>query len=55
LASKCRDSLTAAAISLAVAGAGATKVKTIELLTSEQIDHAMKKHVHCQVTAVKTG
>jgi uncharacterized protein with GYD domain len=40
------DNLTAAAISLAVAGAGATRMKTIELLTPEEIDQAMKKHVH---------
>ena len=40
------DNLTAAAISLAVAGAGATRMKTIELLTPEEIDEAMKKHVH---------
>jgi uncharacterized protein with GYD domain len=39
------DNLTAAAISLAVAGAGATKMKTIELLTPEEIDRAMQKHV----------
>ena len=40
------DNLTAAAISLAVAGAGATKMKTVELPTSEEIDQALKKHVH---------
>ena len=40
------DNLTAAAISLAVAGAGATRMKTIELLTPEEIDEAMKKQVH---------
>jgi uncharacterized protein with GYD domain len=40
------DNLTAAAISLAVAGAGATRMKTIELLTPEEIDQAMRKHVH---------
>jgi uncharacterized protein with GYD domain len=40
------DNLTAAAISLAVAGAGATRMKTIELLTPEEIDQAMKKHAH---------
>jgi uncharacterized protein with GYD domain len=40
------DNLTAAAISLAVAGAGATKMKTVELLTPEEIDQALKKHVH---------
>ena len=39
------DNLTAAAISLAVAGAGATRMKTIELLTPEEIDRAMEKHV----------
>jgi|SRR5882757_10284993 uncharacterized protein with GYD domain len=39
------DNLTAAAISLAVAGAGATRMKTIELLTPEEIDRAMQKHV----------
>ena len=39
------DNLTAAAISLAVAGAGATRMKTIELLTPEEIDQAMEKHV----------
>jgi uncharacterized protein with GYD domain len=39
------DNLTAAAISLAVAGAGATRMKTIELLTPEEIDRAMAKHV----------
>jgi uncharacterized protein with GYD domain len=39
------DNLTAAAISLAVAGAGATRMKTIELLTPEEIDKAMEKHV----------
>jgi uncharacterized protein with GYD domain len=39
------DNLTAAAISLAVAGAGATKMKTIELLTPEEIDKAMQKQV----------
>jgi uncharacterized protein with GYD domain len=40
------DNLTAAAISLAVAGAGATRMKTIELLTPEEIDQAMEKQVH---------
>ena len=40
------DNLTAAAISLAVAGSGATRMKTIELLTPEEIDEAMKKQVH---------
>jgi uncharacterized protein with GYD domain len=39
------DNLTAAAISLAVAGAGATRMKTVELLTPEEIDQAMTKHV----------
>jgi uncharacterized protein with GYD domain len=39
------DNLTAAAISLAVAGAGATRMKTVELLTPEEIDRAMLKHV----------
>jgi uncharacterized protein with GYD domain len=39
------DNLTAAAISLAVAGAGATRMKTIELLTPEEIDKAMQKQV----------
>src|SRR3984893_10306407 len=39
------DNLTAAAISLAVGGAGATRMKTIELLTPEEIDRAMEKHV----------
>jgi uncharacterized protein with GYD domain len=39
------DNLTAAAISLAVAGAGATRMKTIELLTPEEIDRAMQKQV----------
>src|ERR1700736_3593913 len=39
------DNLTAAAVSLAVAGAGATRMKTIELLTPEEIDRAMEKHV----------
>ncbi len=39
------DNLTAAAISLAVAGAGATRMKTIELLTPEEIDRAMEKQV----------
>ena len=39
------DNLTAAAISLAVAGAGASRMKTIELLTPEEIDRAMQKHV----------
>ena len=39
------DNLTAAAISLAVAGAGATRMKTIEFLTPEEIDQAMEKHV----------
>jgi len=28
-----------------VAGAGATKMKTVELLTPEEIDKAMTKHV----------
>jgi uncharacterized protein with GYD domain len=45
------DNLTAAAISLAVAGAGATRMKTIELLTPEEIDQAMKKHVHYEPPA----
>jgi uncharacterized protein with GYD domain len=40
------DNLTAAAISLAVAGAGATRMKTIELLTPEEIDKAVQKQVH---------
>jgi uncharacterized protein with GYD domain len=40
------DNLTAAAISLAVAGAGATKMKTVELLTPEEIDQAIKRHAH---------
>src|SRR5260370_34853659 len=40
------DNLTAAAISLAVAGAGAPRMKTIELLTPEGIDEPMKKQVH---------
>jgi uncharacterized protein with GYD domain len=40
------DNLTAAAISLAVAAAGATKMKTVELLTPEEIDQAIKKHAH---------
>src|ERR1700730_8172775 len=39
------DDLTAAGMSLAVAGAGATRMKTIELLTPEEIDRAMEKHV----------
>lgn len=39
------DNLTAAAISLAVAGAGATRMKTVELLTPEEIDRAMLKHI----------
>jgi uncharacterized protein with GYD domain len=45
------DNLTAAAISLAVAGAGATRMKTIELLTPEEIDQAMKKHAHYEPPA----
>ena len=43
------DNLTAAAISLAVAGAGATRMKTVELLTPEEIDQAMTKHVRRRV------
>src|ERR1700759_1554683 len=39
------DNLTAAPISLAVAGTRATRMKTIELLTPEEIDRAMSKHV----------
>ena len=40
------DNPTAAAISLAVAGTGAIHMKTIVLLTLEEIDLAMKKPVH---------
>ena len=40
------DNSTAAAISLAVAGTGMIRMKTILLLTPEEIDQAMKKPVH---------
>src|SRR5215471_12765369 len=39
------DNPTAAAISLAVAGTGAIRMKTIVLLTLEEIDEATKKPV----------
>jgi uncharacterized protein with GYD domain len=40
------DNPTAAAISLAVAGTGAIRMKTIVLLTLEEMDQATKKPVH---------
>ena len=40
------DNSTAAAISLTVAGTGMIRMKTILLLTPEEIDQAMKKPVH---------
>ena len=40
------DNPTAAAISLAVAGTGAIRMKTIVLLTLEEIDQAAEKPVH---------
>jgi uncharacterized protein with GYD domain len=40
------DNPTAAAISLAVAGTGAIRLKTIVLLTLEEMDQATKKPVH---------
>jgi uncharacterized protein with GYD domain len=40
------DNTSAAAISLAVAGTGAIRMKTIVLLTLEEIDQAVKKRVH---------
>jgi len=40
------DNPTAAAISLAVAGTGAVRMKTIVLLTFEEIDQAVEKPVH---------
>ena len=40
------DNSTAAAISLAVAGTGVIRMKTIMLFTPEEIDQAMKKPVH---------
>src|SRR5260370_33126922 len=39
------DNLTAAAISLAVAGASATRMQTVEILTPEDIDQAKTQHV----------
>src|SRR5215471_822594 len=40
------DNVTGAAISLGVAGAGATKMKTVEHLTAEESDKVMTKQVH---------
>jgi uncharacterized protein with GYD domain len=40
------DDASAAAISLAVAGGGGARLKTVPLLTPEQIDEAAKKSVH---------
>jgi uncharacterized protein with GYD domain len=37
---------TAAAISMAVAGCGAARIKTIALLMPEDIDEAVKKPIH---------
>jgi uncharacterized protein with GYD domain len=40
------DSASATAVSLAVATSGAVRVKTIVLITPEEVDHAVKKTVH---------
>ena len=40
------DNPTAAAISLAVAGTGVIRIKTIVLLTPEEMDQAIKKPFH---------
>ena len=40
------DNSTAAAISLTVAGTGMIRMKTVLLLTPEEMDEAMKKPIH---------
>lgn len=39
------DNVTAAAISLTVAGSGAARIKTVALLTPEEIDDATQKKI----------
>ena len=43
------DNITAVAVSLAVNGSGAVKLKTIPLLTPEEVDQAAKKSVTYRV------
>ena len=47
------DSVSATAISLAVAASGAVRVRTIVLITPEEVDQAVKKTVHYRPPGAK--
>jgi uncharacterized protein with GYD domain len=47
------DSASATAVSLAVAASGAVRLKTIVLITPEEVDHAVKKTVHYHAPGTK--
>lgn len=47
------DSASATAVSLAVAASGAVQLRTIVLITPEEVDHAVKKTVHYRAPGAK--
>lgn len=47
------DSASATAVSLTVAASGAVRVKTIVLITPEEVDHAVKKSLHYRAPGAK--
>ena len=49
------DNPTAAAISLAVAATGVIRIKTIVLLTPEELDQAIKKPIHYEPLGRENG